>query len=179
MSEEKINILIIEDDESARISLKAILSLEGYAVRDAENASMALGLLKEKHFDILLVDYRLPDMNGIDLIKQAMVISSDSIPIVITGAASLEIAVEAMRIGAHDYLVKPVNMEELKKILLNVIVERDEFRKGRGKFQQVVLSLRQADPDALIPIVKRSGDAAQGRGVIGKLNIFKTVKKGA
>jgi two-component system NtrC family response regulator/two-component system response regulator HydG len=178
VSDVKINILIIEDDEAARISLKAILSLEGYSVREAENAVQALALLKEKQFDVLLVDYRLPDMNGIELIKQALAVSRDAIPIMITGAVSLENAVEAMRIGAHDYLVKPVNMEELKKILLNVIIERDEFRKGKERFHQVVVELEHPDSDALIPIVKPFANAGKKRGsLLGKLHLFNAVKR--
>jgi DNA-binding response OmpR family regulator len=166
VSDVNIKILILEDDESARVTLKEVLSLEGYSVDEAKDAPAALELLKDNTYDILLVDYRLPGMNGIDFIRQAMTFSNDSIPIIVTGVASLENAVESMRIGAHDYLVKPVNVEELKKILLNVIVERDEFRKGKDRFLQMARGLERDNPDGLIPIVK-TGKARKGRGLFG------------
>lgn len=159
MAESQIRILVIEDEEPIRLTLKTVLEEEGYIIGEAETGARALDLIKQEFFDIWLVDYRLPDMNGLDLIKQALVISKDSIPVIVTGCSSIEIAVEGMRAGTHDYMIKPVNIDELKKNLETILKERDELRQGKARFADVIKTLRRADDMQLIKIVSPAGDS--------------------
>jgi DNA-binding NtrC family response regulator len=148
-------ILIIEDEETVRLSLKAILEEEGYEVSDVENGSGAIDLMGKKFYDILIVDYRLPDMTGLDFLKRAVQINKESVPIIVTGCISIEIAVESMRVGTHDYLVKPLNIEELKKTLKNILEEKEEMRKGKEKFQQIVQNLHEIDENGIEVIIDK------------------------
>lgn len=167
MSENKTSILVIEDEEAERISLVGVLESAGYTVDGAENGVKALELVKKQFFDVLIVDYKLPDIDGIDLIKQILQISRDSVPILATGYSSLEVAVESMRIGAHDYMIKPVNIEELKKNIDSIIIERDELTKGRKNLPEVVKRLEVVEEG--IRIVVRQGDLQMQNSAFGTL----------
>ncbi len=133
-------ILIIEDEEIVRETLAENVKEKGFFVESAENASSAIEMIKRFHYDILLVDYRLPDMNGLALIKEALMISKDAVPIVVTGYSSVETAVDAMRMGAYDYLLKPVDIEALVVEINTILQERDIFRKGKERLHESVIS---------------------------------------
>lgn len=160
----KASILIVEDEEPIRESLRAVLECDGYLVGGAESGTKALEMVVQQYFDIMLVDYRLPDMNGLEFIKQALLVSKDSIPLIVTGCTSLEIALEGMRVGAHDYLVKPVNLDELKKNLTGILAEREVFVKGKAKFQQVIKDVAPADEKAIERIIDEAGETAGSSG---------------
>ncbi|MCL2144127.1 MAG: response regulator [Endomicrobia bacterium] len=138
---DSIKILIIEDEEIVRETLAENVKEKGFFVESAENAVSALEMIKNFHYDILLVDYRLPDMNGLALIKEALTISKDSVPIVITGYSSVETAVDAMRMGAYDYLLKPVDIEALVAEINVILKERDTFRRGKERLHESVINL--------------------------------------
>jgi DNA-binding NtrC family response regulator len=154
-------VLIIEDEEIVRETLAENVRDKGFFVESAENAALALEMIKRSHYDILLVDYRLPDMNGLALIKEALMVSKDSIPIVVTGYSSVETAVDAMRMGAYDYLLKPVDLEALVSEINVILQERDTFRRGRERLHESVMgslspmndmeAVVLASKDSLIP----------------------------
>jgi DNA-binding NtrC family response regulator len=176
MSANKIGILIIEDEEAERLSLAAVLVSEGFMVDSAENGVKALELVKKQFFDVLIVDYKLPDIDGIDLIKQMLQISKDSVPILATGFSSLEVAVESMRIGAHDYMVKPVNIDELKKNIENIVIERDELTKGKKNLSDIVKRIEAVDEG--IMVVVRQDSSGREKSALGNLaNPFVSVVK--
>jgi DNA-binding NtrC family response regulator len=158
MADIKASILIIEDEEPFRNSMKAILEGEDYVVHSAENGLEALNLIKQMFFDIILVDFNLPDMNGLDLIKKALAMSRDTIPLIITGTSSIETAVESMRIGAHDYLIKPVDMDELKKHLFLVLMEREEFKKNKQRFQDIFDTISDKEPEYVEKLIEKGRD---------------------
>jgi two-component system, NtrC family, response regulator HydG len=102
----KPSILIVDDEESIRVSLEGILKRK-YCAKTAENGSMALEMLKNDYYDLILTDIMMDDMTGIELLK----ITKERFPeipvILMTGYSSLSTAIEAMRLGASDYLIKP------------------------------------------------------------------------
>jgi len=150
MNKNKTSILIIEDEEPERLSLLNVLEADGYSVCGAANAAETLDMVNRQFFDILLVDYKLPDANGIDLIKQILQISKESVPVVVTGFSSLEIAVESMRIGAHDYVVKPINIDELKKNIESIVLEHEALTKGRENLPVIVKRLEIIEAGTII-----------------------------
>jgi len=176
MKEPKANIIIVEDEEAQRLSLKAILEEDNYSVSVAENAAVALELVRKQFFDVFLVDYKLSDMNGIDWIKQAAAVSKESMPIVITGFGSLEIAVESMRIGAHDYMVKPINIEDLKKNIESIIVEREDLKRGRANLDQVIKKIENPDENVIVIATPKDADE-QNTSTKGILRIVTMVYK--
>lgn len=127
------NILYIDDEISALRAISAILKKEGYSVYTATTAEEGIEVLKKSPIDCILLDYRLPGMNGIDLLKWIRV-SEISVPtIMLTAYGTIEKAVEAMKLGAHHYLIKPVDTE----LLVNVIKEAIEKSKGIHRFEKI------------------------------------------
>lgn len=111
------NILIVDDTESVRSIFNEFLMKNGHDTTQAESGEKALALIQKDIFDIALVDLKMGEMGGLDLLKTIKNISSDTEVIVITGHGTIDAAVESMRLGAYDFITKPVNMKEL---ILNV-----------------------------------------------------------
>lgn len=105
---------VVDDDESVTITLQAVLERDGYFVLTASSAAEVQGLLGKERFDVALVDLRLGDADGMDVVRRIRASQPGCEAIVLTGYASLESAVEAIRQGAYDYLVKPCDLDELR-----------------------------------------------------------------
>ena len=114
---DRARILLIEDEELSRESLSRLLKSAGFTVKGAASGEMAMQLLALEKFDIVVTDLFLPDANGIDILKKVKGNSPQTEVILITGHASAETAVKAMKEGAYDYITKPLNFEELQIIL--------------------------------------------------------------
>lgn len=112
--------LVVDDEQNLTKVLRLILSDIGFSVKDASNIHNARDLINKNTFDIALLDLRLPDGSGIDLLREIKSKEPDTCVIVITAFASTENAVEAMKAGAYDYLIKPFNVDELRIKLRNI-----------------------------------------------------------
>src|SRR5512143_3832823 len=108
-----INVLVVDDEEPFRRLLKKELTRKGYAVEVAPDGNEALRLLRDRSFDVILLDVVMPGVDGISLMKQLKEDSGAPSIIVLTGKATVETAVEAMKNGAFDYLTKPYKLDEL------------------------------------------------------------------
>ncbi|MFO0754771.1 MAG: sigma-54 dependent transcriptional regulator [Thermodesulfovibrionales bacterium] len=117
-------LLIVEDEETLSASLKRVFTREGYLVETANSAEAALDLLEEGCFDLIVTDIILPGVDGIGLLKKVKERNPEQSIIVMTAYASLETAVEALRAGAYDYVVKPVIHEEIRQIVRNALNQR-------------------------------------------------------
>jgi len=124
-------ILIIDDDQSICSMLTKFLESEGYKTDVAKNGSSALDKLRNSSFDLALLDYRLPDIEGLELLKKIKVLSPKTESIVITGYSDVRIAVQCMRLGAFDYITKPLYSDE---VLINI---KDALRK-KSKKERVI-----------------------------------------
>ena len=102
-------VLVVDDERSMRELLSIVLRRDGYDVLIAEDGAAAVELLKRERVDILITDIRMPQMNGVDLLREAKRIAPDIVSIVMTAFASTETAVEALRLGAADYVHKSPN----------------------------------------------------------------------
>jgi two-component system response regulator PilR (NtrC family) len=107
-------ILVVDDERSMRELLAIVLRREGYEVLLAENGRAAIDLLGREPVDLLISDIKMPDLSGVDVLRAAKQIDQDILGIMITAFASTETAVEAMRLGACDYLSKPFDIDLLK-----------------------------------------------------------------
>ncbi|MGA8595354.1 MAG: sigma-54 dependent transcriptional regulator [Bryobacteraceae bacterium] len=110
-------ILIAEDDETARHVMEAALRKQRYELMAASDAEQAIEFLKRSPVDLIISDLHLPGASGIDLLKKARSIYSDTAVIIITAFGTIETAVEAMKAGAYDYLTKPIHPYELTAIV--------------------------------------------------------------
>ena len=109
------SVLIVEDEAIVRESLSDWLK-DAYKVATAETGEEALKLIEKQDFDILIMDVRLPGKSGLQVLKEVKEIKPDVKCIVVTAYPSVELAVEAMKMGAIDYLIKPIAPDELEKL---------------------------------------------------------------
>ena len=107
-------ILVADDERSLRELLAIVLRREGYEVLLAESGEVALAALKRGPLDLLISDIKMPDMSGVEVLRAAKATDASLPAIMMTAYASTETAVEAMRLGACDYLIKPFDVDELK-----------------------------------------------------------------
>jgi two-component system response regulator PilR (NtrC family) len=107
------SILIVDDEEIIRESLSFILTKEGYRVREAANGRIALEILREDSVDLVLTDLEMPEMKGIELLEQVTRFSPETLVVIITAYGSIDTAIAALRKGAVDYILKPVEFDEL------------------------------------------------------------------
>jgi two-component system, NtrC family, response regulator PilR len=117
-------LLVVDDERSMRELLSIVLRREGYDVTLAENGRAAVEQLERGRFDLLVSDIKMPDMTGVDVLRAAKRLDPDILGIMITAFASADTAIEAMRLGAHDYLSKPFDVDELKMKVRNALEQR-------------------------------------------------------
>jgi len=106
-------VLTVDDEEVVCESIRRVLTEEGYSVATATSPRAGLDLLQKEVFDLLLLDIKMPEMDGIDFLRQARSMSPETEVIMVTGYATIETAVEAVKLGATDYLQKPVSPDQL------------------------------------------------------------------
>ncbi|MBW6509546.1 MAG: sigma-54 dependent transcriptional regulator [Desulfuromonadales bacterium] len=140
-------ILLIDDEVESNRSLSTLLTRDGYRVKSTQTAEEAFALLKKTTFDLIISDLLLPGVSGIDILKQVKVDFPQTSVILITGNASAETAVEAMKAGALDYISKPFNFERLriqvaKALEKNRLVSENRYLRqqlhGRYRFHNII-----------------------------------------
>ncbi|MBC8357564.1 MAG: response regulator [Candidatus Aminicenantaceae bacterium] len=113
----KDKILVIDDEAGIRSSLKGILEDEGYIIKTSETGEGGLKLLKKQYFDLILLDIWLPEINGIEVLKKIKKMDENPQVVMISGHGTIETAVKATKLGAYDFLEKPLSLE---KVVLTV-----------------------------------------------------------
>jgi two-component system, response regulator, stage 0 sporulation protein F len=116
-------ILLVDDEENARTALARILAREGYEITSAGNGLEALEQLKISSFDLVVTDINMPEMNGMSFLRELNSLYPGINVIMITAYGEVESYIEAMSLGAFEYINKPVRMDELKKIIKKVFRE--------------------------------------------------------
>jgi DNA-binding NtrC family response regulator len=130
MFQKNIKILLVDDDNSLRDMLSIVLKKEGYDVVSLENAMLALKILKKRSFDLIISDIKMPGISGIKLLSKIKSINNEIPIIMITAYASTNDAVEAMKLGAEDYITKPFNLDELKIIINKALYKKNIEREN-------------------------------------------------
>ncbi|MBM2846369.1 MAG: NtrC family response regulator [Bacteroidetes bacterium] len=106
-------ILVVDDEKIIRDSISFILKKEGYSIEEAANGKEALAKINDESFDVVITDIEMPVMKGIELLDKVMQVSPQTLVIIITAYGSLETAIAALRAGASDYILKPLEFDEL------------------------------------------------------------------
>ncbi len=191
-----INILVVDDEEPFRRLLKKELTRKGYAVEVACDGSEALRLLNDRFFDVILLDIVMPGVDGISLMKKLKEDSSSPAIIVLTGKATVETAVEAMKNGAFDYLTKPYKLDELAIVIdrayeygkLSVkskLLEQELVRKeapfefvGKSRQLQDILALIQKVAPTDSPVLIQ-GESGTGKELVANTAWHYSTRKDA
>jgi DNA-binding NtrC family response regulator len=126
MSSKKYSLIVVDDDRSIRESLAAILEQEGYDVDKAENGAEAVDKSNRKVYDLALLDMRLPDMLGTELLGRLAVRTPKTAKVMVTGYPSMQNAIAAVNEGADGYIVKPVDAAVVLETIRKHLKKRDE-----------------------------------------------------
>lgn len=131
------DILLVDDDERLRRAAGKVLAAENYHVTSAATGEEALAALKERNFALMVSDLRLPDLDGINLLKRAREIRPETEVVMITGHGSIEQAVEAMRLGAYDFIQKPLDSAALLRIVAKALEKQRLASENRQLRRQL------------------------------------------
>jgi len=129
----KLKTLLVDDDELIRDSLKIAFRAKGCAMRVAESAEEGLQAIREEKFDIIISDYRLPGMNGLDFIKQAAFMQPLAARFLITAYRDDHIISEALRIGVNEFIEKPFSVKVLVNLLALALKHQEKNRAAVAK----------------------------------------------
>jgi len=164
-AEPKLRVLVVDDEKLLRWSLKEHLSRVGYEVLAAETGEIAVESINVRTPDAIVLDVRLPGIDGIEVLRQALAVDPDIAVIMMSAHASVDCAVEAMKIGALDFLVKPFKFEDL-----DVCVERAlALKKVRGQIARQA-ARKPKDESALAAIIGESGPMEEIRAMVARLS---------
>jgi DNA-binding NtrC family response regulator len=139
-----MNILVIDDERSIRNTLKDILGLEGHVVDVAENGITGLEMIKSKDYDIILCDIKMPEMDGLEVLKKIMEVRTETTVVMISGHGNIDTAVEAIKHGAFDFIVKPLDLNRLLITIRNagdksVLVKESKILKQKVSKQYEII----------------------------------------
>ena len=158
-------ILVVDDEKAILLLLKEALSQWGYDVTCASSAVEALELLKNGLFDALITDVRMPDMNGLDLLREIRKQDETIEVVMMTGYPTIASAVQALKEGAYDYLSKPLILDELRHLMARMM----ERRFLRGEVH--TLRARLGEELAVSDMVGSSSAMQKVKDIIGKVAV--------
>ncbi len=181
----KVPILVVDDEKNTRLALNTLLKQDIFLPYSAASAEEAFDILKKHQFDIIITDLKLPQKSGIDLLKEAKRRSPNTSIILITGHATVQTAVMAMKEGAYDYITKPVKFDELKKVIYKALEKQalvkeniylKELLYGKYDFSNIIgkslamqkifnLIEKVADNDCSVLI---QGESGTGKELVAK-----------
>jgi DNA-binding response OmpR family regulator len=148
------SILIVDDEDRLRLSLSLILQKENYRVETAANAEEALACLQLREYDLMFLDLNLPGMSGIDLLIEVHRQIPHMPVLILTAHAALESAIQAVRLGARDYLIKPVEPVEILNRVAEILAEREQPARKKeivDQLQALLTELQKMDGEAITP----------------------------
>ena len=156
-----IDILIADDDKVIADIFKDLLSSQNRTVETCHDGREAADRLQHKAFDLLMADLVMPEMGGLEVLKYAKQINPDIIVIIVTGYASLETAVTAIKEGAYDYIIKPCKLEEIKIVIDRAVEKITLHKENRELLEKLKVAYRE-----LMILDMKKEERSRGSGFI-------------
>ncbi|MDX1994939.1 MAG: response regulator transcription factor [bacterium] len=147
---ETTHVLVVDDEGANRYSVSKTLQRVGYVVGEASSGEEALEMMGKQPYDVVLTDIRMPGLDGVELLRRIKEEAPDSIVILMTGYASLGTAVEALRLGAHDYLIKPSSSQDIRQSVARGVERSRNLKRRRVLLETIrndVFELTRADTE--------------------------------
>src|SRR5512132_1142980 len=160
-----VHVLVVDDDTDVRALLVAVLSRDRFVVTEAASGTEAMAHLSREEFDVALVDIKLPDHSGLEILRWARGSEIDTELVVLTGHADVETAVEAMRLGAYDFIGKPWKNAELLEVVAKA-AEKKALRRENSALKEVITRR-----DGMPTIVGASSEIREVLSVIGRVAV--------
>lgn len=171
--------MVVDDEESVALTMGAILEMDGYEVETHTRGRVALEHLRQQTFDLVLTDLRLDDVDGLEIVGEVCRNAPDTLAIILTGYASLDTAVKALRQGAYDYLFKPCDVEELKATVARGVERRSiglqlkarvrELETANELIRTLNAGLQERVDEATAALRQRMAELAQANDEIAHL----------
>ncbi len=146
---ESAHILVVDDEGAIRYSISKTLQRVGYQVSAAASGEEALTMLGDQSFDVVLTDIRMPGLSGVELLAKIKEKAPDSIVILMTGYASLGTAVESLRLGAHDYLIKPSSSQDIRQSVARGLERAYNLQRRRLLLDAIQSNVKELTGTAL------------------------------
>src|SRR5690606_25662025 len=137
VNEEQAYVLVVDDEGAIRYSITKTLQRVGYHVEAAASGEEALEMMKNQNYDVVLTDIRMPGLTGVELLRRIKEEAPDAVVILLTGYASLETAIESLRLGAHDYLVKPSSSQDIRTSVAQGVERAHNLRNRRALLRSI------------------------------------------
>jgi signal transduction histidine kinase len=137
-------ILIVDDEDNLRLTLSQAFQMEGYEVREASDSQEAVSLVTREVFDVLLTDLMMPKIDGLSLLEKARSILPDAVVILMTGQATVESAIRALKGGAFDYILKPFRLDEIFHVVARGLEQR-RLRRENLELTEINRRLQEID----------------------------------
>ena len=143
MTGEQVRVLVVDDEESVRNLLQRILEGAGYQVATAANGKEALYKVSLGETELVLLDIKMPEMSGIEVLSKLTADSPDTCAIMVTSVAETETAVEAMKLGAYDYILKPFDRDDVLQKMLGAIERWKRQLRERHRYLELQKSITE------------------------------------
>ena len=140
---ESAHVLVVDDEGAIRYSISKTLQRVGYQVSAAASGEEALDMLTAQNFDVVLTDIRMPGLTGVELLAKIKERAPDSIVILMTGYASLGTAVESLRLGAHDYLIKPSSSQDIRQSVARGLERAHNLQRRRMLLDSIQNNIKE------------------------------------
>lgn len=164
VNEEQAYILVVDDEGAIRYSITKTLQRVGYHVEAAASGEEALEMMQNRAYDVVLTDIRMPGLTGVELLRRIKEQAPDAVVILLTGYASLETAIESLRLGAHDYLVKPSSSQDIRTSVAQGVERARNLRNRRALLRSIRDNVEQLTGE---PIEVEKAEAPAGKAAPG------------
>ena len=171
----KLRVLVIDDDEDICLYLKEFLTREGYRVTTISKPLDALPEIREGRHQIVLLDVRMPEMDGVELLREIRAIDSDVCVIIMTAYPSVESAVDTMKSDAFDYLRKPFELEQLRTVIQRAVREKGLMIDAEERVNQLLgAKIRQLRKERSLTLKQLANKTALSVSLISQIELGKS-----